>query len=341
MVRISEDSANVVGDCLEACLYSRHLAEDLKHMKEITHYTTGEYGGFYFDEIKDDSYCILFLSKDQLTKILRYIPNLKYKAVLENHLRVPVKKIKFSSSYDEHITFPINRNSFELEIDYQDSILKKYTYEQFIEEYKSHKNITRLMKSVFSESFYLNIIKKISCNQWNTNQSQIDPSRLYHMLHLNQLDSTKQFEYYFPVEGISSLCKELLNHPKIKVAKESRNNTKKIIKSQTNKVTYIAEYVDYYLDFMFGGFDYMISRTETHGKSLSESTIFRTYTPFDKKYYMYFGTESTVYKIWNTPKLITSHSFNRMCLVPSISNYRKLVDYRKVSNVSRNLKILL
>lgn len=341
MVRISDESANVVGDCLEACLYSRHLAEDNSNMKEITHYTTGEYGGFYFDEIKDDSYCILFLSRDQLAKILKFLPNLKYKAVLENHMRVPVKKIKFSSSYDEHITFPINRNSFELDIDYQDSILKKYTHEEFIEEYKSHKNITRLMKSVFSESFYLNIIKKISCNQWNTNQSQIDPSRLYQLLHLNQIDSNKQFEYYYPIDGLSALCKELLNHPKIKVVKESRSETKKIIKAQVNKVTYIAEYVDYYLDFMFGGFDYMVGRTEVYGRSLAESNLFRTYTPFDKKYYMYFGTESTVYRTLNEPKTITSHKFNRMCIVPSIGNYRKLADYRKVSSVSRNLKILI
>jgi hypothetical protein len=62
----------------------------------------------------------------------------------------------------------------------------------------------------------MNLIKKIGCNQWNVNQSQLDAGRLYNMLQLGQLSSETPFQYHHPIDGISALCKELLNHPKIK-----------------------------------------------------------------------------------------------------------------------------
>jgi hypothetical protein len=340
MVQISEDVVNVVGDSLEACLYSRYLASK-PNITRVDHYTTGEYGGFYFDEVKDDSYAALFLTSAQLLKIRNFIPNIEVKLVTENYIKAPVKKIKFSSPYDEYISYPLNRSSFELEMDYVDNVLKTFTLEEFISEYKEHKNITKLMKDIFSDQLYLNIIKKIGCNQWNTNQSQLDPSRLYNLLHLYQLSSNKPFEYYHPVEGVSSLCRELLNHNKIVVHTAPRKNIKATTKAQTNKITYLFEYIDYYMDFMFGGFDYMKGNTEIHSKSISDYRFFRIYTPFDKKYYAYFGINEVTYKSWNDPMLINSHDFGRAAFSPTQANTRKMIDYRKVSNVSRNFKVLV
>lgn len=340
MVRISEDVVNVVGDSLEACLYSRYLASK-PNITKVNHYTTGEYGGFYFDKNKDSAYCALFLTAGQLDKILKFIPDLDFKQVTENHLKVPVKKIKFSNQYDEYISYPLNRSSFEVEMDYNDNILKSFTAEEFIAEYKEHKNITKLMKTIFSDQLYLNIMKKVGCNQWNTNQSQLDAGRLYNMLHLGQISSETPFEYYHPVNGVSAMCEELLSDPKISVHVNSRKNIKAITKSQTNLVTYLFEYIDYYMDFMFGGFEYMKGHTDIHSKSISEYKYFRVYTPFDKKYYAYFGVDSTTYKVWNEQVVINSHSYGRMALIPSQANYRKLNDYRKVSLVSRNFKVLI
>ena len=341
MVRISEEYVNVVGDSLESCLYARYLAETKPKIKRIDHYTTGEYGGFYFDEVKDSSYIPLFLTRPQLLKINKFIPNFEVKLISENHVKVPAKKIKFTTPYDEYITYPINRGCFELDMDYKDAILRNFTYEEFIAEYKDSKNITRLMKTVFSDNFYLNIIKKIGCNQWNTNQSQIDPGALYHMLHLEQIDSKDSFEYYYPVNGMSDLCKQLLDHPKIAKHTATRKNIKATFKAQEDRTVYLFEYIDYYMDFMFGGFDYMKCNTEIHTKSFSEQNYFRIYTPFDKTYYVYFGIGQTSYKSQNIPYLITANDFCRSILVPTMTNYRRLNEYRKVAQVSRNLKIMI
>lgn len=340
MVRIVEDVVNVIGDSLEACLYARYLASK-PNITRIDHYTTGEYGGFYFDQIKDSSYCALFLTDSQLSKILDFIPDLSTILIEENYLKAPMKKMRFSSPYDEYVSFPINRSSFELEMDYVDNILKNYTYDEFISEYKEHKNITKLMKSIFSDNFYMNLVKKIGCNQWNTNQSQLDAGRLYRILQLDQLSSESPFRYHYPANGVSALCVELLNHPKIKIHKADRKTIKSETKAQTDRVTYLFEYIDYYMDFMFGGFDYVVGHTEVHSKSISEYKYFRILTPFDKQYYAYFGIEATSYKVWNEVMNITSHDFKRALLIPTQSNYRRMNDYRKISLVNRNFKVLV
>lgn len=340
MARISEDVVNVVGDSLEACLYSRYLAS-MPEIKQVNHYTTGEYGGFYFDEKKDDSYVALFLTSTQLDRVKEFMPTLREIPLCENYLKAPVKKIRFSNPYDEYIPYPINKTSFEVEMDYEDNILRKYTYEEFLKEYKDCKNITKLMKSVFSESIYMNLIKKIGCNQWGLNQSQMEVGRLYNILNLGQIGSDVEFKYFYPNGGVSLLCKNLLNNQKISIKHGSRKDIKKATKSQLDKVTYYFEYIDYYMDFMFGPLEYVKAETEIHNKSISEYKYFRVYTPFDKNHYAYFGVEAYTYRTRNVPTKITTHNFSRSLIVPSQSNYRKIYDYRKVSAVSRNFKIMV
>lgn len=340
MVRIKEDLVNVIGDSIDACLYSRYLADN-SIINSIDHHTTGQYGGFYFDEHKDDSYSALFVSEKQLNKIKEFLPDVQVIEVTENYLKTPIKKMRFSSPYDEYITYPINRGSFELEMDYDENILRSYSFEEFIDEYKKCKNVTKLMKNIFSDYFYMNLIKKIGCNQWNINQSQMDPSRLYSMLNLGHLDENKRVKYYYPIKGASQLCKDLLKHPKINVIETNRKNIRSKTKSELNKVTYIFEYVDYYMDFMFGGLDYIAAKTELHSKSISENKYFKVLTPFDKKYHCYFGVDTNTYKTYNENFSITSHDFRKLLMVPSQNNYRKLSDYKKVSNVSKNLKIIV
>lgn len=340
MVRIVEDVVNVVGDSLEACLYSRYLASK-PEITVVDHYTTGEYGGFYFDDKKDSAYCALFLTESQVSKIASFLPEFQTIKITEHYLKAPVKKIRFSNPYDEYITYPLTKNSFELDMDYRDNVLRHYTYEEFIAEYKDTKNITKLMKNIFSEQIYMNLIKKIGCNQWNLNQSQLEAGRLYHQLQLGCLNSEDPFNYHHPIGGASALCRALLNHPKIKIHTNTRKNIKAEVKSKTNKITYLFEYIDYYMDFMFGGFDYVKGHTDIHSKSISEYKYFRVLTPFDKQYYAYFGVDATSYKVWNEEATISSHDFGRLQLVPSQVNYRKLNDYRKIAHVSRNFKVLI
>lgn len=340
MVRVADDCFNVVGDSIEACLYSRHLVETNPKIKQINHYTTGEYGGFYFDGKIDDSFVAYFLTENNVNRICEYI-GLNLTRLATSSIKIPAKKIKFTTVYDDHIDYPINRGSFELDMDYKDAVKLELSFDEYVKEYKQCKNITKLMKSIFSEQFYMNVIKKIGCNQWDMNQSQFDPCRLYNILQLSQISSEVPAPVYYPTNGASEMCKELLNHPKINVIVKKRSDIKNTIKLATSLVTYVFEYIDYYFDFIFGGLDYMKASTKIHSKNIAERNYFRTITPHDLEYYMYFGIGQLTYKTKNVPTRIRSNDFSRLALVPSASNFRKIAEYHKVANVNRNLKIMI
>lgn len=341
MNRISKDVVNVVGDSLEACLYSRFLLENNPDIKKINHYITGNLGGVYADRVKNEHYNILFLNAKTREKIAGFLPSCKFELIVDNYIKVPQRKIQFSNTYDGLIRYPFTVKSFEMDLDYNDAILSPMSFDTFIKEYKEVKNITRLMKMIFSDSFYGNIIKKIGGNQWNINLSQVDPIKLYrNILNLDYIESDEIVEYYHPVEGATKLCEELLNHQKINVINTDRKSIKNVISNERSVVTYVQDFVDYYMNFMFGAFDYVQYQTEVHKKSISHHNVSRILTPYDKQYFMYFEKDSITYKSWSKDVKISSNDFEYFALVPSMSNYKKLIDYKKFAAVSQTIKIV-
>lgn len=341
MQRISTDVVNVVGDSIEACLYSRFLLKNNSDIKKINHYITGNLGGIYDDREKNNHYNILFLNAKTREKIAEFLPDFKFELIVNNYLKIPQKKIKFSNNYDGFLRFPITRKCFELQIDYQDAVTSCMNFEQFINEYKEVKNITRVMKMMFSEDFFSNIIKKIGCNQWNINLSQVDPIKLYkNILNLDYIDSDEVVEYYHPIDGATKMCEELLSHPKINVIRTNRKAIKNIVNTDRDKLTYIQDYVDYYMNFMFGALDYVQYQTEIHKKSISYSKTSRVFPIYDKVYFQFFEKDSITYKTWSKEMNIRSNDFDFLAVVPSIQNYKKISDYKKYAAVSQTLRII-
>ena len=78
MHRISKEVVNVVGDSLEACLYSRFLLDNNPEIKKINHYITGNLGGIYADREKNEHYNILFLNAKTREKIVGFLPSHKF-----------------------------------------------------------------------------------------------------------------------------------------------------------------------------------------------------------------------------------------------------------------------
>src|ERR1019366_4321339 len=98
MQRILKEHVNVVGDSLEACLYSRYVAENNKEIKKIDHYVTDNLAGIYHDTVKESHYNILFLNGKTKNKILEILPNIKFEIITDNYIKIPTKKIKFSNN---------------------------------------------------------------------------------------------------------------------------------------------------------------------------------------------------------------------------------------------------
>lgn len=341
MRQISKEIVNVVGDSLEACLYSRFLLDNNPEIKKINHYITDNLGGIYADREKKDHYNILFLNAKTREKIAGFLPSHKFELIVDNYIKVPQKKIKFSNNLDGYIHFPFTLKSFELQLDYNDAILNTMNFETFIKEYKEVKNITRLMKMIFSDEFYGNIIKKIGGNQWNINLSQVDPIKLYrNILNLDYIESDDIVEYYHPIEGATKLCEELLSHLKINVIRTDRKTIKNVVNNTKDVVNYVQDYIDYYMNFMFGAFDYVQYQTEVHKKSISYHNTSRTFSIYDKTYFQFFEKDSITYKSWSKDMKISSNEFEYLAVVPSMSNYKKLAEYKKFAAVSQTIKII-
>lgn len=341
MNRISKEVVNVVGDSLEACLYSRFLLDNNPEIKKINHYITDNLGGIYADREKNEHYNILFLNAKTREKIAGFLPSHKFELIVDNYIKLPIRKISFSNTYDGHVHFPFTLKSFDNQLDYNDAILNTMSFETFIKEYKEVKNITRLMKMIFSDAFYGNIIKKIGGNQWNINLSQVDPIKLYrNILNLDYIESDDIVEYYHPVDGATKLCEELLAHQKINVIKTDRKSIKGVVNNSKDILSYVQDHIDFYMNFMFGALDYVQYQTEIHKKSISYHNTSRTFTPYDKCHFQFFEKDSITYKSWSKDVKISSNDFEHLALVPSLTNYKKIQDYKKFAAVSQTIKIV-
>lgn len=333
-VKINNNIVNIYGDNLESCIYARYLAN--KHPdKKIIHRNTGKLGGMYHESTKVPG----VLTQLQVNKILEYI-SVEFEPISESYVKIPFSKVKFKNTLDGNIRFPFNKKSFESEYDYNDTILSTPTYEEFISKYKQTKNIVKCLKDIFSDEFYIDVVKKIGTNFFNITQSQLDPKFIYkQLLHLESLSSTDYIIQYTPKDGYSLLCSELLNFSNIEVIIDSRPNIRKNIRNN-NQLNYIFEYYDYYLDFIFGSIEYVKYEAVLHKTTLfNADSISKTLTPYDKKYGQYIQIESNIFGIQATPYEIIDNSFDSCIPLPTYNNVKKIQEYNSLINNIPNIQM--
>lgn len=333
-VKLNNNVINIYGDNLESCLYARYLAN--KHPdKLIIHRSTGKFGGIY----NESTGMLGILTQLQVDKILEYI-EFDFEPITEVYVKIPYSKVKFRNTSDGNIRFPFNKKSFESEYDYDDTVLSTPTYEDFLIRYKQTKNIVKCLKEVFSDDFYVDIVKKIGTNFFNITQSQLDPKYIYkHLLHLESLNSQDYIIQYTPKYGYTLLCEELLNCINIEKIIEDRPTIRKQIRAN-NELNYIFEYYDYYMDFIFGAIEYVKYDVNLHKTTLFRADhISKTITPYDKKYGQYIQIESNIYGVVATPYEIISNSFESCTPLPTYTNVKKIQEYNSLINNIPNIKM--
>lgn len=327
---------NVYGDSLDSCIYTRILSEKYPN-KQIIHYSSEYLGGIYSNK----SNMLGLLSEKQVNLLLKYEPDLRFIPITESYIKVPYTKLKFKNTTDGNLRFPFTKKTFEFEYDYNDNILSTPTYDEFITRYGDIKNLVKLMKEIFSESFYMDVSKKIGTNIYNTIQSQIDPRFLYKTLfNLESLALDDYYIYYTPVGGFEDLCLSILDKDNIKLIVKDRKTIKNILSSNKDD-NYVFDYFDYYFDFIFGGIEYI----KYHPK-LIKTTLFNTdvititQTPYDKKYGMYYQIDSSIFSVSTSKYLIHSNTFDYCLPIPTQSNYKKINQYIELTASMNNIRII-
>lgn len=325
---------NVYGDSLDACVYTRTLSEKFPN-RTIVHYSSGEFGGIYSNK----NGMLGLLSENRMRLISSYI-DAEFIPVTESYVKVPYNKLKIKNTTDGNIRFPITKKSFEFEYDYDDVILSTPTYEEFIEEYSNNKNIVKVMKKIFNDSFYTDVIKKIGTNIFDTIQSQLDARYLYKTLfNMESLQLCDYFIYYCPVGGYDSLCRKLLENSNIKTVITDRVSIKKSL--ENNDQNYLFDYFDYYLDYIYGGIEYTKFTPKEYKKTLfNTDQISRIYTPYDKNYGIYYQIESTIYSVETSKYFIKSNNFSSCIPTPSQTNFKKISQYLELVSNIPNMNII-
>lgn len=333
-IKIKDNIINVFGDNLQSCLYARYLAT-LNPTIQIFHYSYGHLGGIYngVDGI------LGALSQSQINMILKYI-EFEFTEISEIFVKVPYGKISFMNTLDGNIRFPFNKKSFESEYDYNDMIQSTPTYTEFMNSYKSSKNLVKTLRAIYSDSFYMEIAKKIGTNYYNVTQSQLDPSYIYkELLEIGELATNINICKYFPTKGYEELCNELLNCYNITKIHEPRKDIKHKIRSN-NEMNYIFEYYDYYLDFIFGPIEYVKESPNFTKISLYDpNEISITLSPYDKKYGKYYKIDSKIYGISTSKHTIDSNTFIQASPLPTANNMKKIAEYNQLTTNIPNIRL--
>lgn len=327
---------NVYGDTLDSCVYSRVIAERYPE-KTIVHYSSGNYGGIY----SDTNRMLGLLTEKQVNKILEYLPLYDFIQVTETYVKVPHSKLKFKNTTDGNLRFPFTKKTFECEYDYNDVITSTPSFEEYMEDFKENKNIVKVMKSIFNDAFYMDISKKIGTNIFNIIQSKLDAKYLYKSLFgLEYLQYSDYIVQYTPTNGYYDLCCSLLSHSNITRVVDTHKNIKEKITLRRDS-NYVFDYFDYYFDFIFGGIEYTKFTPIEYKKTFFNTDfITKIYTPYDKKFGIYFQIEDTIYSVENKPYYIRSNNVQVSIPTPSQSNYKKILQYVELVNNMPNVKIM-
>lgn len=332
--KVNNGIINVFGDTLDSCVYTRMLSEKYPD-KTIYHYSSGNFGGIY----SDSNGMLGLLNETRKNIILSYIQT-EFIPITETYVKVPYSKLDIKNTTDGNIRFPFTKKSFEFDYDFYDVILSTPTYEEFMTNYIDNKNLVKCMKNVFADSFYMNVSKKIGTNIFDVIQSQLDPKYLYKALfNMDSLLLDEYFIYYSPAYGFTDLCTKLLAKSNIKVILDNRKSLKKAL--DNNNMNYLFDYFDYYMDFIFGGIEYTKFTPIEYKKTLlNTDQICRVYTPYDKKYGIYYQIDNIIYAVVNSKYLIKSNYFDVCMPTPSQLNYKKIKQYVELTNNIPNISIM-
>ena len=333
-IKIRDDVINIYGDSLESCFFARTIA--LANPKStVVHYSSGNLGGIH----NDVNGTLGVLTASQYSRISELV-DVEFVEISEMHLKVPHNKISFMNTSDGYIRYPINKKSFETEYDYLDNIMSPLSYEDYINKFKTTKNIVKCIKEMFSDSFYMEIIKKIGTNFYDITQSQLEPRFIYEeLLQLKYLTSDDLIVHYTPKNGYGELCESLLKLDNISSRVVDRKKIKKNIRTN-DEMNYIFEYYDYYLDFIYGSIEYITLEPVLHKKTLLNlDSISITITPYDKRYGKYYQIDSNIYGVKTSKSTIMSDGFGPRTPIPTYQNSKKIREYTQLVSNIPNIKL--
>lgn len=334
-MEIRNKTINVIGDSLKTILFCRKLLS--LGAKSVNLYTSGRFGGVYCDKIKGKNSPLLLFSEEEKNRIQEYYDG-DFIETTSTYVSAPSKKIPFELEYDEYFKFPITKKTFLSKEEYDENIINPIDFTAYKNLVSQKMSMNNILKFIFSDKLYNNIIKKIYKNMYKSIITKLTPpSVFFRHLRIDNIKKDGDVPFYYPVDGIYTTCKKILGN-KVNVKIMDARSIKKSIDS-SNELFYVCDYIDYYFGFMYGALDYISIETKCILDKSDISEIYRIDTPYEETYQEYKLDRSS-YKCKSKLETIKSNNFGDLLLVPSVKNSRLIRKYENYSDNNLRLKVM-
>lgn len=324
------------GSSLESCLAARILA-DSGSIDSVTYIVTGDVGGCRCDEGGTVKYGFFPLERSAVDSILKVMPNERFISSSNRKVKVPHDGCPITNSYNGEILFPLTRASFE---DYDEwEEVRKCTddYDGYLSKAIELHNAPQVLKKMYSKPIYESIVKRIAVNLWSCRQGMLDPRFLFtEAISVESINDKIPVEFYVPVSGFTELSKSLLDHKKINVVYgHSRESVRGMVRSR-NRMFYLYDDVDYYLDYVFGMMECVKFTSTEIGFSADISITYDICNKTSCAVYSYMGKKYTM----KSSK--TSYDEDTCKVVaPTVGNIRSYAGYAGMAAVLPSVNILI
>lgn len=313
----------IIGYSIDACVYTRELAESGNQIKFLQ---TGTLG-FPLDSLKD---CIY---EDSVNKIKSFVPKLEFnKFVNYTYTFVPYNQLEFVNTHNGLISFPLNKKSFECAEEWEQIQSCILNLDKFKNKLEHSNNYINIYKKFFPKWVHNSLIKHISVNKWNQKQSKFTKECLAKEINVEFLDGPGTSILFSPVKGYENICLELLNHPNIKTTEVNILKLKKFIieRQKTTEVIFMDNRIDHLTGYAQGRFERVAFNVETTS-NVNQEEFFDindaiVMTPF-KDYFCITNSMGKISKIFSKQPF---SDFTPYTVVPSVVNKKLYVDYQKL-----------
>lgn len=258
---------SVVGYTLDAVIEAHNLA--MNEENKVIFYKTAPLGEPL--DIYND-----YISYDDARRLGFITHGLGYTECINNsYLYIPYELLKFKNSTNGVIQFPLNRNSFEDENEWNE-ICKAYECDDIkgilANASNSPTRLITMYKNNMPKWFVDSIVRNLADTRWKgIPTSALTLNGYLYEFSLSDIQHECVNKWYKPELSYANICELILHTDNIEIRDADKKTCFELItKRNIENVTFMDNRIDYYLDYRCGMFD----RREMYYEKLDEVPSF-------------------------------------------------------------------
>lgn len=324
---IDKKTVYVIGYSLDSTLIARELAE--KKKAKVIYLQTGTLG-HPLDDIGD------YITQEDMIRITALgVPTQFKKLTNSTYVFIPYDELKLVNNRNGLISYPLNKSSFDSAEEWEQVEYCLTEVDNFRQKLEKSTNFINIYKNFFPKWLYDSILKHMGINKWGGfRQSKFTRDALAKEIDLSHLDGSNTGSLFSPVNGYEDLCKQILDHPSIKIEKYDVKRLHPFLTKRYKDADVILcdNRVDYICNYIHGSFDRVTFDVEITTEpnleeffDISEGIVL---TP-TKDYWCITNDRGVIKKIRSTP-ITQLNTTTQSVIIPTLDNKKLYSEYQKL-----------